>query len=1417
MAKIVCIEKEVSEPTHVERSAQEEAAAKAASAARAARLKRGCSWSYTFTPSEKELRSMSARGTQGISTAISGNITLDITAPIASYGVNPSQAIVSMPGGQCSMYFVAQHPASPAPTDPDMLAAYTTWQGLRNPPAGWSNAIYFVTMWAIRARVPGEFPTSPVEDIKYVCAGWQAYAPPGGKPPYTWVWIGPTELNEDYSIGLGGAYRKAEITQSLPSGQSGLHHPCQRTGTAHYYADASTTTSATIGDCGVSSNYHMVAETQLTMAVTIQIDYRQAAAVDTGYAWVTLNGGLNLTQISLSNLTFYKDTGASDWHWHGAAEDPSLAPPPDANVFWKTVPSGNTITIYREPGGSGGVVSWTEAIGVRTVRVVPRLWKQNKTGGSHTETYQQYSTYDTSQGHPFDIGLYHHLVDGERETDAQVSVAPIFSGYYEYTEVWTAGVAIPEDVWAKFHALGNGFWCNLRADWLTANNENVVFTNPLTTADVPRYDSETEITYPLTDIRVPCTFHDLIAPLADDPWTDDWITWARTELNLDKPDGTNRPSVWFPTSEHVAIYYDTDRWVMDEPDAAVARRLATRRTWRMERFAAHLWTGLPGADKQEVNDEYPLLTRANYDAGLDDPDWWTASNDWEPAASYELGRIDTYEGVECSGSCDQFTQRFFEQKFGVVFPSDWWKGDSGEQSANLPDEVFWHLALEGSPEPGDMLIMDSPWSDVGHAGICHSVDGGLVYIANSNHGDNDGDNLGYFDEVSDIGLTISGWYRYQTGVDYEDVTDWRQLSCIACQFAGATVDIPVSLNLTYKTLSGSNPHYTDAYYKFGAEGEATAEWSSAKTATVEGVLSAATGYVIWDLGPDSGDEPLDLCRVTKVELVFGEACDLTFLGWQTTPYDAAHPVAEVAMRIACKHSSDYFGARQHVDGMPNYKPDYLYTLDSERVEVGFKHTQDLQHSPNYTGDADDMRYIKSLARWYNEQIYGQLLGTPTLSQANIDRDLKDVNGVYLGTPIWGDYDEDGFCLHVGTNLDTFFPVTLIYCDYILQGGTRGISKGNGVRNVGVADAVTLYGSIDNGTTKTAIRSADTGYAGEFRVGSGLEKAPWKYWLDATALGPFVNAEEVYSGTFIPGVGQLHLARHPVSGLLIVTDCSMLANIGQHRIGGVDGWTERAECPATPSMQTACTVTNISQGNLLIYGDGGGSYLKPQTHLMGEWSAAVPLALGQGLSWPVGHNHKGSIAFAGRDSAGAILFFRFDMENGYARNAPSGTTYITGSSQDCAPALCTLEETWRMVAAVARATGVTIFSTNDMGESWAEVANVLGDPLHPAVAYHGSDIYVLAYYAETYLGAQGTAKLHRVDAKATPWVVGDQLAAFPCDEGRPAIYVAPTTYEVIVLTPKVQGWGVAGPSPAIVEYRSPDKGTTWSDPVVHGVA
>ncbi len=985
-----------------------------------------------------------ARGQQGLARAYSGTLWADLTWGDSDmtyeFGINPLRLTSASAGNMgsiiatcdtTSVMFGISSEGEPGGYSREVTeeeeAAIARWVSDWWS-AGIGHEMGLCYVWHIRTWNGAD----PTGDVVCVASGWSATSPVMRVPG---VWRGPDEMTVTWAIEADGGYRRAKVTEDPASGFSDLTDVRQRTGAGIWAAGTETEydTQAAVTTVHRTLNVSTVGNPSseqefTTVSLALALEYNHAPDTNTTYGSISVNLGADEEPLDLSTLSMFIDNDNAKWHYH----DPD-SPPDSADIKWQTVISGagnNTVGLQR---GAAALSTDNKAFGTsatpRSLTVVPRLWKQNASADEAVAGvgYSRYTAadYSASAGHPFDLGLYR--ADGV--TEADVSVAPSWTGYSYQETQWTFADPdeyedIPADVWRVFSNLAGGLRCHLRADWCEANNEDVVFTNPDDNLDYPRDETDDygNVThYDLCNIPQPLTFHCLQGELEDPPWRDDWITWARQELNLDKPDGSNRPSQWTAAG---AVSIAGEVWTIPAAGGTVSRTLATRRRNRITRMNAHLWTG--SGDQQEVMHEWPLMTRANLAIGttLDDPKWWD------------------------------------------------------------PLEPPW---------PGEAV-----------------------------------------------------------GVDFEDATDWRMVSCVALSFDTVTQYTAadaignyqnVTLRLTYRTLSGQDYYYTSAGWNFGPEdGTFEATWSEQQTADIVGRLYASgpsAGTVKWDLAPDAGDAPLDLELVEKVEVIFGAVAgeqELTFDGWVTTPYDSSDTTTDREHRMRIAHRlKDYWGAGHWIDGMPNYEPTYLYTLDEERVEVGYKRIQDRQHDPDYQGEAQDIRYLKSLSAWVSEQQWAENLLEPTWQTATIEADLEDSDDNVLATAKWGDYDEFGFCLRVGTNADTMFPTVKVYCDCILQGGVRGIAKAHRKRQTDLAStAIELYYSDDNGTTLTLIDTTDTNAQGMYRIGAGREKTPRMYYVRCLAtrqwytFQEFVNAEEHWSAVDATAQeGQaLDMMRHP---------------------------------------------------------------------------------------------------------------------------------------------------------------------------------------------------------------------------------------------------------------------------------------------------
>jgi len=230
--------------------------------------------------------------------------------------------------------------------------------------------------------------------------------------------------------------------------------------------------------------------------------------------------------INIDHWTFYKVSGGDgNWHWMGETSDEDYDPTPDAeDVIWRAFGSGNTLHLQAGAAYTTGGDAFSALLQFNNVDIHLALKKAN--GETWGETNQDYGSYDSSAGHPFEIGRYR----ASGVTAADVSMPPSHDPI-KVREVWTyAHGGIPDDKkWRYLTNILDGVQVKLRKDWLVANDEDVPFTNPLT---MHTLSGESMI-----DILQALTFHPLDGELDAPPWRDDWITWQRTERDLDVPPG----------------------------------------------------------------------------------------------------------------------------------------------------------------------------------------------------------------------------------------------------------------------------------------------------------------------------------------------------------------------------------------------------------------------------------------------------------------------------------------------------------------------------------------------------------------------------------------------------------------------------------------------------------------------------------------------------------------------------------------------------------------------------------------------------------------------------------------------------------------------------------------------------------------
>lgn len=1038
-----------------------------------------------------------------------------------------------------------------------------------------------------------------VTDRVLYCNGWYTKQP--ATLPATFGFKGITYIQEDFSIGSSGIYRRCLVTNEYVPEDTELRHPTQRKGEDRWYADENTEVYASIGTTSVTKNYGAGTETDVTSALVFSLSQSLTSAKDinTTYCGVKstfVQDGVEHT-LDFSKLTFQIDNhtvgsnghNGAVMHYHGDETYPDpltydTAATSSSIISWKMIQDSNGYwALQRGTLGSGAKAFSQTITNVNHIKFDLKLYKALNGLNTHVD----YGDYDDSKGQPFDVGLFKR----DDQTDADVSLAP---GIHEYDEFWIYTTPVPYAISRSFASLGSGIQVKLRWDWCEVNDEDVVFTHQ-DRKDYPRDEIDdygNPIHYDGKDLILPIAFHGLKADMKDYPGVKDWITVVRTELNLDKPDGEHRPSSWTATN---GAEIDCNTMVLTVPAAGgiLGRILANNRRYnRMWRLVSYAYP-LPlkeDSSAGEYSADWLLMTKANLPitTTLDDPKWW------DPAAV--------------------------------------------PHSGELP------------------------------------------------------------------------------GIEYEDVSDWSSFSCVNLQTTGATQDIAVTLVIKYREITGSCIRYTSAEEKWGPDSSWEITIGEQQEYEVPSTLKYETGQLKFDLCSNSGVTMPDLWMVDEIGFYFGSSSSeqhITITSWATVPY-AAESIIEYWDRIAMKWSNDFFGARTYLDGMPNYRPHYFYTVDTERVEVGFKHTNELFHDPDSQATGE-LHSMKTLDAWVGEWLLAEHILRPTWNQNTVDAELKDINDTSLIQPLWGDYvegtDWTGW-YHLKVGLAISYGYT--YCECILQGNERGVCKLDGIREIDQASPwIKLYESQDNGITKTKIGESGTDGVGAYLLYAGKEKTPRTYYLKGSgsyqSLGSFVNLEIGWVTASSGGApGYPFIARDELGNPISMTteaagviyywywngDSPVAMTAHPYSSDGIHHWS--SVCVDARGITKICaTNTNTGTMDITISKDAGHTWEAPVSNLGSD------LEYGTITSWR-GHTY----VCGWHDNK---IYVATSTQGSLARDAWYGSTYIievcaavVGENDEKPRSSIAIHSDGSVHVAVGTATGYKVYRMRKYEDGFVEI-------------------------------------------------------------------------------------------------------------------
>ncbi|MDD3494037.1 MAG: hypothetical protein PHZ19_11145 [Candidatus Thermoplasmatota archaeon] len=258
-------------------------------------------------------------------------------------------------------------------------------------------------------------------------------------------------------------------------------------------------------------------------------------------------------------------------------------------------------------------------------------------------------------------------------------------------------------------------------------------------------------------------------------------------------------------------------------------------------------------------------------------------------------------------------------------------------------------------------------------------------------------------------------------------------------------------------------------------------------------------------------------------------------------------------------------------------------------------------------------------------------------------------------------------------------------------------------------------------------------------------------------------------------------------------------------GGNLAWSERF--PVEDSGDAVCAMTAIMpvcNEHILLEGTDDRLQFRRCNGLEEQWG--TPWI---DTDWRFGYGQfrEQFLQVLARDEEGNVRLLELDAGQGYTKRG-EGVLVVSGADA-VTPALARSEELMRLFAAVQVDETVSVYTSEDAGQTWAAKHSEIA-LTYPALWCDGQVLWLAGYIAEEYQGAQGRVLVWRYDALAEGLdALGEEAIVGPSDKGRPGIIVHPALWEAIVLAPKTTEWEAEGPLVAIAEYVSKDSGQSWT--------
>ena len=473
----------------------------------------------------------------------------------------------------------------------DEVDAYHTWRESKEatppPPPPPVNGSWW--LWRFYVTAPGDMAEH------FICTG----VAHDGTTQY---WYGAGSYAAALTLGVTNLLLKSRSGDTTPSDRSTRDFVDQHVADAWHVTDTTVSTATMVvpdsvlgskSDLSASGSWgsmpgvgEMTGDWPATLAASYSITYNGNSTVDTVYASILPQwSGVDLNLEALADL--YYDAAWHHW-WSGSAFQ-SPWPPSGKTPTFEVSGANGQIEAQRIAGSATDTMAWSGSSGV------PYLLK-----------------VDISSGKWNDAG-------GDWGSAIQFDVAGLkdSSGNREYLGIGTsAQYSEANHSWYTEDRLSPTVQADVLASWAAANGEDVGSGS-------------------LTDLPAPIGVPDLTQSVDSDPWTTGLLTVTQAAVNVHKPAGVSRPSLWV-ASGGATITAQTDTTLTIEINStatapAITRTLVTRYWDQLDRLASQ------DADTSHAFDpDWPIKLAANLSHAVPvaDPDYSALTKD-EDVTTYD--------------------------------------------------------------------------------------------------------------------------------------------------------------------------------------------------------------------------------------------------------------------------------------------------------------------------------------------------------------------------------------------------------------------------------------------------------------------------------------------------------------------------------------------------------------------------------------------------------------------------------------------------------------------------------------------------------------------------------------------------------------------------------------------------------------